>query len=66
LSEVEWRKSSYSAQGNCVEVGFLSGSGQVAIRDSKDRGGPVLVVSEADWHAFLQCVKDGIRPDDPA
>lgn len=64
LSQVEWRKSTYSGQGNCVEVGFLDG-GQVAMRDSKDRGGPVLVFSYADWRSFLHRVMDGVDPATP-
>jgi hypothetical protein len=31
----------------------------VAVRDSKDRQGPVLVFSPADWQAFAAAVKVG-------
>jgi len=31
----------------------------IAIRDSKDRQGPVLVFSPADWQAFASAVKAG-------
>ncbi len=41
LSTAEWRKSSRSGANGCVEVTFVED--QVAVRDSKDRGGPVLV-----------------------
>jgi Domain of unknown function (DUF397) len=49
---VNWRKSSYSnSQGACVEVaGFAD---QMAVRDSKDRGGPLLSFDRRDWSAFL-------------
>jgi hypothetical protein len=50
-----WRVSSYSANsggGNCVEV-RLSVE-EIAVRDSKDRGGPVLGFAAADWRAFLR------------
>lgn len=59
LSQAAWRKSSYSgANGDCVEVaGNLPGV--VAVRDSKDRGGPALVFSRAEWDAFLSGAKDG-------
>jgi uncharacterized protein DUF6879/uncharacterized protein DUF397 len=42
LSNAEWRKSSYSGNngGNCVEVASNL-TGIVAVRDSKNRGGPV-------------------------
>ncbi|QFG24548.1 DUF397 domain-containing protein [Actinomadura sp. WMMB 499] len=42
---IEWRKSSRSStsgQSNCVEVANLPGS--VAVRDSRDPDGPMLVV----------------------
>ena len=40
-ADTRWVKSSYSfANGNCVEVAALPGA--VAVRDSKDPGGPVL------------------------
>lgn len=43
LSQVAWRKSSYSVeQGRCVEVAFPS-SGLVAIRDSKQPSAALLV-----------------------
>ena len=41
LSGANWRKSSASGANGCVEVAFVEG--QVAVRDSKDRAGPVLV-----------------------
>ena len=44
LDPPEWRKSSFSggSGGNCVEVaGNLPGV--IAVRDSKDPGGPVLL-----------------------
>jgi hypothetical protein len=54
-----WRKSSYSgAVNDCVEVaGNLPGA--VAVRDSKDRGGPALVFGSGEWGSFLAGVKDG-------
>jgi Domain of unknown function (DUF397) len=59
LSRAVWRKSSRSGQtGDCVEVaGNLPGA--VAVRDSKDRGGPALAVTPEVWHAFVAAVKDG-------
>ncbi|MFS1300989.1 DUF397 domain-containing protein [Streptosporangium longisporum] len=59
LSRVIWRKSQQSAtNGNCVEVAHLHGRG-FAVRDSKDRGGPSLVIDARGWAAFVTAVKDG-------
>lgn len=66
LSQLEWRKSSYSAQGNCVEVSFLDGGRRVAMRDSKDRAGPLLVFSDDAWQRFLRQVKDELGPNGAA
>ena len=48
-----WHKSSYSGNGggDCVEVAH-SLSDVVAVRDSKDPDGPVLVVSRDEWARF--------------
>ncbi|HLX51782.1 MAG TPA: DUF397 domain-containing protein [Streptosporangiaceae bacterium] len=53
-----WRKSSYSAgQGNCVEVTHNS-TGAIAIRDSKNPGGH-LVLSRGEWQTFTEQIKVG-------
>jgi hypothetical protein len=59
LSRAVWHKSSRSgANGDCVEVaGNLPGT--VAVRDSKDRGGPALAFTPQAWHAFAAAVKHG-------
>jgi hypothetical protein len=55
----EWRKSSRSASsGNCVEVA-ANVPGVVAVRDSKDPGGPKLTFAPAGWDAFTAAVRDG-------
>jgi transcriptional regulator with XRE-family HTH domain len=51
MEGLAWRKSSLSVQHNCVEVAFVDG--RVAVRDSKDRQGPVLVFSDHEWRAFI-------------
>jgi hypothetical protein len=53
-----WRKSSHSAEDNCVEVKGLP-EGWVAIRDSKDPDGPVLRFNATEWDAFVQGVRGG-------
>jgi hypothetical protein len=56
LSRAQWKKSSYSGNsGNCVEVADLGHA--VAVRDSKDPEGPVLVVSREEWQRFIQCFR---------
>jgi len=59
INDLRWRKSSYSANGgaSCVEV---AGDGQhILVRDSKDRSGPVLSFTPAEWGAFTAGVRDG-------
>lgn len=52
-----WRKSSRSgAVGNCVELTW-PGDTTVAVRNSRDPRGPVLVYPRADLVAFLGGVK---------
>ena len=59
LHRAEWRKSTYSANGStCVEVA-RNLPGLVAVRDSKDRGGPVLAFAAAEWDAFTAGVRGG-------
>ena len=53
-----WRKSSRSgAQGNCVELAW-PGRDLVAVRNSRDPHGPVLVYTHADLAAFLADVRN--------
>jgi hypothetical protein len=47
-----WRTSSYSRHlGECVEVG--QDRQVIAVRDSKNPGGPVLAFSPTEWRALL-------------
>jgi hypothetical protein len=44
-----WRTSSHSTQdGNCVEVAAVP-SGEIAVRESKNRPGPSLVLARQQW-----------------
>jgi hypothetical protein len=53
LARATWRTATYT-QGNgaCVEVADLRG-GRVAVRDTKDRTGPALVMTADVWRTFL-------------
>jgi hypothetical protein len=57
LSTALWRKSARSGSYGCVEVAFVGD--QVAMRDSKDRDGPVLVFTTAEWQALLGGIRSG-------
>jgi hypothetical protein len=60
LDRAAWRTSTRSGDngGNCVEVA-RNLPGVVAVRDSKDRGGPVLTFAPAGWEAFTAGVREG-------
>jgi Domain of unknown function (DUF397) len=55
-SEQRWVRSSYSSQGNCVEV---AGRGaRVLVRDTRQAGtGPVLRFPPAAWRRFADQVR---------
>lgn len=58
-TDIHWRKASASSlNGNCVELGALPDGG-VAVRDSKDPGGPVLNFTSAEWLAFADGMAGG-------
>ncbi|MET9569537.1 DUF397 domain-containing protein [Streptomyces virginiae] len=56
---IRWRKSSHSnaANGDCLEVADCI-LGAVPVRDSKDTAGPVILVGNAAWSAFVQHVQE--------
>lgn len=54
----EWIKSSYSANGACVEVKSPTLSA-VAVRDSKVPDGPSLEVPSRAWAGFVAGVRGG-------
>lgn len=59
LEGAGWRKSTRSGpySDNCVEVAFVGGA--VALRDSKDKAGAVLLFTPEEWLAFVDGTKDG-------
>ena len=53
LARAPWRTASYSqGNGSCVEVAGLGG-GHVAVRDTKDRTGPAIIMTARQWQTFL-------------
>ena len=66
LTDAAWRKSSYSGNngGNCDEVASLPGT--IAVRDSHDPRGPVLLVTPQDWQAFTATLKAGTHSGNPS
>lgn len=58
-----WRKSSHSGASNCAEA--VQDGTVVRVRDSMDRGGPVLAVSGDAWTRFLAGIKGDRRPAFP-
>jgi hypothetical protein len=58
FARAQWRKSTRSGDsGNCVEVAETVDA--IGVRDSKDRTGPVLVFTPAEWRAFVEGAKRG-------
>jgi Domain of unknown function (DUF397) len=63
LSEAEraslaWLKAQCSTvNGQCVEIASIAG--KIAIRDSKDPNGTILVYTSAEFRAFLDGARNG-------
>lgn len=59
LAGARWRKSSHSGyQGNCVEIADLARHG-IAVRNSRDPGGPALIFTRSEFVAFVRGIKAG-------
>lgn len=54
-SILRWRKSSFSASGNCLEVAIQDES--VHIRDSKYGNETTISISYSAWRKFLRTVQ---------
>ncbi len=58
VSGLQWRKARRSVNnGACVEAAPVGG--QILIRDSTDRDGPVIIYSGRSWHVFVASAKAG-------
>lgn len=58
LTHAPWRKSTWSSgNGNCVEVALMEAT--VAMRDTKDRNGPALVLPSVGWRSFIDGARSG-------
>ncbi|MFJ4657288.1 DUF397 domain-containing protein [Nocardia sp. NPDC088792] len=58
-SELSWRKSTFSnPSGNCVELAPMT-DGQVAVRNSRDPEGSIIVYTRPEIDAFLRGAKSG-------
>ena len=60
LTRADWRKSSRSGSngGNCVEVA-RNLPGIIAVRDSKNPSGPVLIIGRDGWVRFITRLRAG-------
>jgi len=52
-----WRRPSFCASGECVEIAELNG--MVVMRDSKDPHGHMLHYTTEEWRAFIRSIKAG-------
>lgn len=60
LPTLPWQKSRRSnANGNCVELARLTSGSDVAVRNSRDPEGPVLIYTREEIVAFVLGAKDG-------
>ncbi|AYF73700.1 DUF397 domain-containing protein [Nocardia yunnanensis] len=58
-SNLLWRKSTFSnPSGNCVELAPMA-DGQVAVRNSRDPEGSLIVYTRPEIDAFLRGAKSG-------
>ncbi len=52
-----WRKSSFCASGECVEV--AEHDGMIVLRDSKEPRGGMLRYTTEEWQSFVRGIKAG-------
>ena len=55
---LSWQKAQSSTfDGQCVEIASIAD--KIAMRDSKDPDGPILVYTSAEFSAFLEGARNG-------
>jgi hypothetical protein len=55
---LSWQKAqSSTVNGQCVEIASIAN--KIAMRDSKDPDGPILVYTSAEFSAFLEGARNG-------
>jgi Domain of unknown function (DUF397) len=65
LTSAVWRSASTGESGEAsVEIAFVPGSKEgseqvIAMRDSREPEGPVLIFTPDEWRAFTAGVQDG-------
>jgi Domain of unknown function (DUF397) len=57
LVQLAWRKASFCASGECVEV--AQRDGEIILRDSTQPSGRMLHWGTGEWRAFVRTVKTG-------
>jgi len=55
--EPVWRRSSFCANGECVEVRLQDG--RILLRDSKDRRSKAQHYTMEEWRSFVRGIKAG-------
>jgi hypothetical protein len=55
--EPAWRKASFCASGECVEV--TQRNGMIVLRDSKQPNGSVISYTREEWLSFVLGIKAG-------
>lgn len=52
-----WRKATFCASGECIEVSQQSGA--IMVRDSVQPHGAVLTYAASDWQTLVRSIKAG-------
>lgn len=62
LTGANWSTGRSDGSGQCVEIAteIPAAPGFVAVRDSKNRPGPALVFTDAEWATHLDSVRAGL------